>query len=1373
MALAGTFFNASFYLAQNTDVAINWVGSAFDHYQQYGWMENRAPNSWFSAQDYRVANADLANMNALQLFEHYEKFGFMEGRAPSTAYANFDEQQYLDDYADLEPAGITIDTALNHYLVYGASEDRVARNDDGSVITGGELNTGTTFTLTTGADAPVGGAQNDTFIATETTLSSADVLDGGAGADVLRYASSGSSAVNEAGFESSLIETIKITTDATGGTTFDVTGVTGATAYENNNSSTDLMITNSANIASLTMSNVSDGNTTLDYTASAVSGSADTQWLFLNNVVDPSAPTVATSSVSIGNGGAGIETLNIHTTGAASNLTGITTGASTINITGNQNLTIANALVGATTINAGQTDNVFTGNLNVVANSAGTALDVAITGGSGMDTADFSAGFEAGDSFDGGDNTDTIGLTNAVATGTPGGSLSNVEILDIGNAAGTDAGTGTIDMDNFSGISKVIYDDGLTAGATTTVDDAVEGLAVEVDVTNAATANLTVDLKTDGTADTLSLYFDEVDAGDQIGTVTVDDAETLNINVDDDTTGGTGTFVLNNLDLDAAGTASALTTLNISGDADFTIAAFDNGATPTVATIDASNLTGALGVNGGIGTFQGPALVATGATITFGSGGTDWTMGAASGSETGGDTFTLGAGADILRYTAVNQSTGLTSDTIMNFTQGSDILNLNHVGGTNAGVISSSGFLGNAANTTAAETALAAGGLVEAVFVQDEGVLVVDANNDGNIGAGDLRLVMDGITSMTAADLGFTTGVTFTANQAGFNTATAANSTENNAVGNEDDTINATVTQINNAATTVDGLLGTDTLNITGTGVANLTTGTFAGNTETIILGTGVTGLTAAPADIAGVTTLTGSATTQTLSINASDDLTGITIRNIETLDDGGTNAAITFTMDADNFTNITALTLNGGVADTLALADGTYNFTSIALTFGTAGSILDLNTNGNGAKTVTADAADLANIATITGETTAVTTTLNLNDTDDLSGVAITNVDVLTIGGTTQSLTVDDQDFTATNFTTVTGSGTSTLVIQDEAGGDNAVSLVNTTISGFTGITTDHGNSILTLDAASISGTVTLTGDATSDITISQTGDFTNITITGGDYDDLVINDGVTATFDEGFFAGNINALDGAGGGNAVVNINMGTTGTLDLSSITEGGAQAIATVAVTGTTGADTITGLDITSSGITHTIDGGAGDDILIITDDVGAALTTGTVSLTGGAGSDQFRLSDSTAAAAGGVFDLDKAVVITDFDANSVDSLQFAAALANDNSVSAIATGAAMDLENEGIILITGASVADFTSEAQAITAIGNAVTADGDGSDDVVFVIQNAAGTQAGLYLFDDAAGALAGANVNAGDLQLIGLATISNGTLDTTDLQIF
>jgi hypothetical protein len=1219
-------------------------------------------------------------------------------------------------------------------------------NDDADPAIGSQ-----SFTLTPGPDGFSGTANSDLFIASDATLSSADVLDGAGGSDVLRYASSGTTGTNESGFSTTGIETAQVTADDTGGTTFDVTGMSGLTTIANNNSSANLSFTGLGSIAAVEMESVSGGNTTVTYKDAALSGLADAQTITLNGNANNAG--IAASTLSIGDtSGDGLETLNIATTGAASLLADLVTGAATVNVTGDKNLSIGSTgvlLDGATTVNA----SAFTGNLSVVLDSNGTAKDVTVTGGKGNDTANFSAGFEADDVFTGGDGIDTLGLTNAIATGTPGGTLSGVEQLSI-----SDAGTGTIDMDNFSGVTKVIYDAGIVANGTATVDDAVTGLEVELDVANAVATDgsLVVDLKTDGTSDALTITLDDIGAGEGLALLSAEDAETLNISADDDTNDGTGTLTI------AALTATDATAINLSGDAAVTITGTNDPATPVLATLDASTMTDALNISG-------TNFAAGGATVTLGSGNDVFNVATMSGA----DTFDLTAGGnDRIVYTALAQSDSADTDTVRGFTSGSDDIDLR---GFVQPITASTAFAGTFSTFALAQGALsgAAAGPV-AVFQADANTLWVDVDDNGTLDSNDFRVVLEGVTKLEASDLALATaGVTFTANKAAFNTATAADSSENNAVTNENDTINATVAQL--AGATVDGLQGSDTINISGTGATDLSAIAFT-NIETLNATSGVTGVTLAAADIGTgqLTTISGvSGTTQTLSVQVGADLTDVALANFETIGAAGGGALI---VDESNLTNVSAIAFaaNAGVLTLEANAGGVFDFSSKTVTFTNGGvETLNLDTAANAAVTVTLDAADIANVDTITGETAAVITRLNLNDTDNLTALTVTNVDTITIGtasNTNQTLTVSGADFIAGNFTTVAGSGDDNLTIGDAG----AVDFTSTTISGVDTVNVAvAGAAAITLDASSIAGTVTFTGAATNDLVITQDGNYTNLQTTAGHFDSVIVNDGVTASLDATSFNGDTVALDGsAAAETAAITLVQRAAGTLDLSNVTEGANNEAGSVTVTGTSGNDIITGLGtITNDAGTFVINAGDGNDTIIAGGDYANVLATGSMTFTGGNGTDTFRLVDATATAAAGVFDTDKAIKITDFNANA-EQVQFAAALANDNSVASFATGAAIDLENEGIVLITGAAVSDFSNEAQAIAAIGNGITADGDGSDDAIFILQNSAGNQFGVYLFDDAGGGLAGANVAAGDLQLIGIVDYT-GTLGTADFNVF
>ena len=128
----------------------------------------------------------------------------------------------------------------------------------------------------------------------------------------------------------------------------------------------------------------------------------------------------------------------------------------------------------------------------------------------------------------------------------------------------------------------------------------------------------------------------------------------------------------------------------------------------------------------------------------------------------------------------------------------------------------------------------------------------------------------------------------------------------------------------------------------------------------------------------------------------ATYDYTGSSVSGFETIeiDDGGTNVAQVIALGTTEISGVTEIDFDaGGTADTLQLEGGTYNFSAVTVGFATAASVLDLDTVDNLAKTVTIDAADVTNAATITGEATAsIVTTVNVNDTLDIKAYTIGN---------------------------------------------------------------------------------------------------------------------------------------------------------------------------------------------------------------------------------------------------------------------------------------------------------------------------------------------------------------------------------------------
>jgi len=1185
--------------------------------------------------------------------------------------------------------------------------------------------TGTTVTLTDKVDAVSGGAYNDTFVGSNTTLTTGDSLTGGSGTDVLRYTATGASAVTENGFTTSSVETLKIQSDAVGGTTFTATGSTDVSKVINTLSTTDVTVDGLKALTTVELTDVQAGDTQVKFNDDLLTGSADAVTLNLDGNVTTAGGSIGT--ITLGNtSGTGVETVNVNTSGAASEITSIAGGLQTLNVTGDKDLTISGALAGVTTIAA----SAFTGKLSVVVDSDTTSKDVVVTGGTGDDTADFSDGFNTSDSFTGGEGTDTIKLTQAVASGSIDGTLSGVEKLGL-----SDIGTGTIDMDSFSGITTVDYDAGIAASATTMVDDAVSGITVHADAEAGivTASNLTVDLKTDGTSDVITIDIDKIDTTvEGWGTINAADAETLNISFDDDSTDSTGAFTLATL------VATDATTINLSGDSEFTLTATTDPSTAVLATLDASGATDKVSISG-------TDFAKGGATITLGSANDTLTF---STNATGADTIDLSKGGDdIIVYTAKAQS-DTDRDIVKGFVSGSDDIDLTGLALTSglAGIVSSSQFAGVGASFAEAQGLL--DGTKVAVFNAATNVLWVDIDEDSVLeGATDFQVKLDGVSSITSADLTLGSGVTATSKQVAFNTATKTHFTEGKALTNEDDTIVTTVAHL--AGSTIDGKGGDDTINVTAASPS--TTFSFSGITfgdvETMTIGSNVSGITMNVADLTAAETnsITGvTNTTQTLTLTGGTvDLKPITLRKIETIATG--SETVRYEFDTDNLTDVTTLNLAGGGADTIELAGGTYDFSAITMT-STAISTLDLNTADNLAKTLTVDAADFTGfIGGVIGETTTdITTSIAFNDTDDISAYTVSNVDTVTIGGTNQTLTVDEADFTATNFTTVTGGGDSNLTISGVGGTNNAVDLSNTTISGFDTITTNTGTEAITLDAATIGSTaVTLVGDTTSDITVTEDVDLTQLTLNASDWQSVTLAAGVDLTVDNGMFAGAVDAL--IGNTNGTLTFNMDAAASINLGGITGTGLLSTSIVA---TTGNDTLETFATNTAG-TFTIATGTGEDIVRIGgEDAGNKHSDGA--------------SLFTAVVA-------DAVRITDFDATKDQiAVPTGAIETTPATVGATASGAHNSATGHGFALLTGATLNDFSSDAGFYAAVGSV---NGTADDASFIAIQNAAGTQVGVYKYDCNANANA-IVTTADDVTLVAVIDVT-GTFATSNMAFY
>jgi len=481
----------------------------------------------------------------------------------------------------------------------------------------------------------------------------------------------------------------------------------------------------------------------------------------------------------------------------------------------------------------------------------------------------------------------------------------------------------------------------------------------------------------------------------------------------------------------------------------------------------------------------------------------------------------------------------------------------------------------------------------------------------------------------------------------------------------------------------------------------------------------------------------------------ATYDYTGSTVSGFETIevDDAGVSRVQVLAVGTSEIVGTTAITYDAaGGADTLQLEGGTYNFSAVTVTFGTAASVLDLDTVDALAKTVTLDAADINNVGTITGEATAaIVTTINMNDTIDIKAVTVGDVDVITMGGTAQTLTIDDNDMTSSNFTTVTGSGDSLFAMVDVATDDGNVDLSNTTISGFTSMTSGTDGT-LTLDSASFSGAITLVGQAATDILISEAGDYSNVTLTAAQFDNITVSS-ATATLDEGWFNGTVDLLDdSAAGTDPVVTVTMAST-TLNMGAVLVGTTNGI-DVNITGTTGDDIITAPDASAAGSAVTITSGTGADTIRLEDGSGNAIT--------GA-------ADVTVVA--------DAISVTDFN-TAADQIAVDSSFTSGVTTVASAAAGASNIDNAAFILMTS-TLNDPTSLAGITAAIGSVGGATA--GDDAFYAINNSAGTKAYIYAITLAAatsGALATVDTDD-NISLVAVLDLTGGALGTGDMTLF
>ena len=738
------------------------------HYSLYGFAEGLAPNAYFNADQYAASKAAAAGMTVAQfelawynatgstnLYAHYALYGAYEtGVSPSTGFndasyyaakAAKDGSTVAAEMAAFKAAGLT---PIAHYLQYGINEGLSYTPTAITII-------GQTYTLTTGVDAIVGTAGNDTIVgvldtvANGGTFTAGDTVNGNGGIDTLNLTITDNTktAVTTMTNVERFIGTVATAGAPAGISAATWTGLTEVGAkgtITTNAANSAFTVTNIANNVLLSLDSITVGSNN-DVALSAAFGAdkVGSSTATLNISTTSSGASGLAAGIKVATAGSDVFTkLNIAATG--SNYVYLTTPTdanvepTSLTVTGSGSLALTSdgaagvEFTGITTVDASTNQGGLT--INMAGNPTGTT-GLSFTGGSGadkltLDQTDLSTAM----TLVGGAGTDRLTVSNVsntadstVISAAQGARVSSFETLKA-TTAGTlaDGVDITVDASTISGLTDI------QLGAATGTAGAA---ASTFNVTNLNNGGKVTILGNQSTDLTNALTFKASVLADTTRSMTVvlgDSAAKTGATVDSLSTTQVTDLTYNSVG--AANTITAQTTdnlvnLNVTGNKQLTLSAAVLGT--GLKTIDASGLV--LSANTDTGLVMGAAsttIDTTGKALTVtGSNGADTLYGSA----VAGTSSTLkgGAGADTLNghansidtflYTAVTDSgtTTATGDTINTFDTTKDVIKFSGVTFTGTFSIGSGAFT--------------AGGNASAYYDAATTSLRFDTNGDGQL----------------------------------------------------------------------------------------------------------------------------------------------------------------------------------------------------------------------------------------------------------------------------------------------------------------------------------------------------------------------------------------------------------------------------------------------------------------------------------------------------------------------------------------------------------------------------------------------------------------------------------------------------------------
>ena len=1209
------------------------------------------------------------------------------------------------------------------------------------------------FPLTSNADVRTTGSGADTFNALYSstggmTFQATDSLDGGAGADTINIQVGVTGTHSAASMAN--IETVSANFSAAG--TVSLLGSTGVTTVESSASTAAAAFTNIGSTATALRVTNTAQDANFGFTTAAVAGTADS----------------VTATLSAVSGGtltlAGIETVNLASTGSANTLTALTAAAATtVNVSGDQALALGTLGATVTTLNAGSNTATGTG-VSATMGAAATATitggtgndsitisaitgDVSIAGGAGNDTVTAATGLTTSDTIGGGDGiADVLSTTAALAEGYTAPAtrtITGFEQLTLSTAGSASTTLTAANVD--TGITRVNLAG--TAGAY-----GVTGPAAALTVTSTAALGGTLTLTDTGTAttDAATLTNSGVSNANVFAgaAVTSTGYETLTIN--------SGSASTTNAAAQTLGTVTVTVDTGGASAVNFTGANNVSAGAISATTINASGMTGSgtfsntsASVSSNItGTANNDGLVgSTLADTLSGGAGNDTLTGG-----TGIDRLTGGTGADTFVFganTSASVVSNLTaSDTITDFVAGTDKLSIGQT--MNA-------FLGNYASLSAAQAAASLDGRTSlGYFVTGDNTLYVVAAPGSSPVATDTAVVFTAgtVTSLSNTDFGIGaqgTGNTVALTAASANVSNSVNTRADKTTTAVDDAISSTAAFM--VGSTIDGGAGNDTLTISDV-TAALDISTVVSNVERVVLTAGNTGTLTLPS-------------TNGMGVSSGSSTAAISVAL------GGGSQTVTAATSGT-----TTVAMAGASSSVNSSGTGAVTITALGSATGQS-----VTTSGSGIATVTIDAPQ-TNLTLSLGAAAADLVTITATDTSAYgSGVSLTGG---TQTGVADSLIaiagpagVVNLRLSAANIT-----GFETLNLATNAG-IFAVTLTPAQNNGFTGLTVTGDDTITLSAAGTITGLQTATANDNVLYVLTGTGNVFNAG-TAATVTDYGISGGTLSTYNFGTSLTAVDTIAG-GAGADVLNITGSGTGSANITAIetfnftTSTAAQTFTTGAIalpatgTITAAASTVavtidaTDLNLTTSGTI--IDGPGNDTITLPGADAERVLTTLTLS---SGGSDNVIIVDATVAI------IDQGVRINNFTtgvAAGADTLDLRSGVTTavntgpGNFVTLTAAGgvAAGTIVEINQAAFTSSSLIDVADGGLVETALAGAFTttsadlsAANDGAS-TVFVILYGAGAaagSAGIYsMVITSTNNLTGGNIATGDIsvELIGL----------------